>query len=284
MNNRFYKSRDPANPWPGRIYIGPAKTDMERDRKRISYFAFDGPEGSPIAKLKSAYVNGLAIVDGLRRKREETEATRRFTPLGVTEALGEVALTDSLPALRRAWTAVEKVKADIAAKASSLTLAKPSDEQRKEQEEIRSAMRAMTPAGRDEFLKQNRQNPVVASAIAGAIPALSGLHHSAHQNIVAEQLEREHGETIAELRDLEEVVRVAEKVTTLARDELRETIGCGREIFEQIAKVAEANNGELPFRVETITINGQDQEICRVYDMNARIWRDASADEIQRAA
>ncbi|MET3838743.1 hypothetical protein [Bradyrhizobium sp. OAE829] len=282
--NRYYKPRDPTNPWPGRIYIGPANTEMERDRKRISYFAFDGPEGSAVAKLKSTYLESLAIVDGLRGKREQTEATRRFTSLGVTEALGEVALTDSLPALRRASAVVEKVKAEIATRASSLTLAKPTDEQRAEQAEVRSALRAMTPQGRDEFLKQNRQNPVVAAAIAGAIPALSGLHPSVHQNIVAEQLEREHGDTIAELRDLEEVVRVADKVVTVAREELRETIGCERAIFEQIAKVAEANDGELPFRVETITVNGQDQEICRVYDLNAGIWRDASADEIQKVA
>jgi hypothetical protein len=36
-------------------------------------------------------------------------------------------------------------------------------------------------------------------------------------------------------------------VTGLARDELREVIGVDRSMFEQIAKVGEAGDGELPF-------------------------------------
>jgi hypothetical protein len=186
-----------------------------------------------------------------------------------------------LPALRRARTVVEKVKADIAAKATSLTLPKPSDDERKEQEEIRSAMRVMNPAQRAEFLKANRQTPAVAAAIAGAIPALSGLHPSIDTAIVNEQLERHHGETIGELRDLGEVVATAERIVTAARDELRETIGVDRDIFENIAKAAEANNGELPFRVETQLQNGKPVDVCRVYDFEARRWRDAKPEEIK---
>lgn len=281
--NRFYKPHDPKNPWPGRSTIGPAATDAARDRKRISYFSFDGPDDHTVGKLKRAYLEGLAVVDELLGKREQTEATKRFTPLGITEALGEHALTESLPKLRRARATVEKIKAELAAKASSLTLAKPTDEQRKEQEEIRSAMRAMTPAARDEFLKLNRQNPAVASAVAGAIPALSGLHPLVHQNIVTEQIEREHGETIAELRDLDEVVRTVERVVTLAKDELRETIGCERTIFEQIATAAEANDGEMPFRVETQYHDGKPIDVCKVYDFTAKRWRDAQPQEISRS-
>lgn len=281
--NRYYKPRDPEKPWPGRLYIGPARTDLERERKRITHFIFDGPEGSPVAKLKQAYLDGLAVVDGLRGQREQTEATRRFTPLGVTETLGEVALTDSLPALRRARAVVDTVKAEIRSKAESLTLPKPTDEERKEHEEIRAAMRAMSPEQRDMFVKENRRTPAVAAAIAGAIPVLSGLHPTAHGNIVSDELERHHGDTLAELRDLDEVVHVAERLVTVAREELRETIGCDRTIFEQIAQAAEANNGELPFRVETQVIDGKATDICKVYDFQAKRWRDAKPEEIQSA-
>src|SRR5438309_1915673 len=78
-----------------------------------------------------------------------------------------------------------------------------------------------------------------------------------HRNIISEQIEREHGETIGELRDLEEVVGVVDRVTGLARNELHEIIGCSSEIFADIARVGEAGEGELPFRVETREIDGQ---------------------------
>jgi len=73
-------------------------------------------------------------------------------------------------------------------------------------------------------------------------------------------------------------------VTGMSRDELRETIACSREIFENVARVSEAGDGELPFRIEPREIGGETKEICRVYDMAAKTWRDASPDEIQKVA
>jgi hypothetical protein len=134
-------------------------------------------------------------------------------------------MTGEIPALRRARAAADKVKAEIADRRSRLTLAKPTDEQRKDHEEIRAAMRAMSPEQRDAFLKENRQNPVAVAAIANAVlPALVGLDALVHQNIISEQIEREHGETIAEIADLEEVARVVDHVTGLARDELARSL------------------------------------------------------------
>jgi hypothetical protein len=46
-------------------------------------------------------------------------------------------------------------------------------------------------------------------------------------------------------------------VTGMSRDELRETIACSREIFENVARVGEAGDGELPFRIETREIGGE---------------------------
>jgi hypothetical protein len=105
-----------------------------------------------------------------------------------------------------------------------------------------------------------------------------------HRNIISEQIEREHGATIAELRDLEEVVGVVDRVTGLARKELQEIIGCSDEVFATVARVGDAGNGELPFRIEQRQIDGETKEVCRVYDMAAATWRDASPDEIQKVA
>jgi hypothetical protein len=279
-NNRYY-SPDQSR-WWGPTHIGAGLHDPE---KRISKFIFDGPDGSPVAKLRSAYVGAVEAVSALRTKRIETEGSKRFTPLGVSEHVAEHAVTENIPALRRARTVVEKVKGQIAEKRSKLTLAKPTDEQRRDHEEVRAAMRGMSAGQRETFLKQNRQDPVVAAAVAHAsIPALTGLDPLVHQHIVSEQIEREHGETIAELADLEEVVGVVDRVTGLARDELREVIGVSPDVFERIAKVGESGDGELPFRVEKREIDGETREVCRVYDLDAKTWRDASQDEILKVA
>ncbi|MGY3159845.1 hypothetical protein ACVL91_009827 [Bradyrhizobium elkanii] len=279
MANRYYTSD--KTKWFGPTHIGPAPAGRaDNNEKQITKFIFDGPDGSPITKLRSSYEVAISAVNGLRRKRDETESTGQYTSLGISEQLAKSAVTDEIPALKRARTAVERIKEEIAERRGSLKLARPTDEQHREMAEIRSAMRAMSPAQRDAFLKQNRSEPTVAAAIAHAIPALSGVDPLVRQNIAEEQMMREHGEALGELADLEEVVSVVDKVTGLARAELREIMGTSPEIFEQVAAVGEHRDGELPFRVESKIIDGRPTDVCRVYDMTAKEWRDASSDEI----
>jgi len=274
--NRFYLNDQTK--WIGRIRFSPGE-DAARVVTPWAYSDGGDPAG-PLAKGREAYLAAFEVVDGLRGKREQVEATARFTALGVQEALADLALTDSLPKLRRAKGSIEKVKSELAERRAKLTLTKPNDEQRKEQEEIRAALRAMTDQQRDAFLKENRSNPVVASAIANAIPVLSGVHSEAHRNIVAEQLVREHGESYGEISDIESALKTSERAVDLARGELREIIGIAPAMFEEIAKVAESNGGELPFRVETQIVDGKARDICKVYDFAAQRWRDAKPEEI----
>jgi|SRR4051794_4199862 hypothetical protein len=276
--NRFYT--DPAN-WIGPTHLG----SIHNPDTSVSKFLFDGPEGSPVAKLKSAYASSVEAVSSLGAKRKEVEAKGHYTPLGIVEKVAEHAGTDELPAVRRARKVVENVYSDIASRRSSLKLAEPTEAERKGFEELRSVMRGMDPKTRDKFVQQNRSNPAVVRAIATtAIPALVGVDPLVHQHIIDEQMEREHGETVAELRDLEEVARVVDKVSRVARDQLRETIGCSEDIFEKVAKVAEANDGELPLKIETQVVDGKPQEVARVFDYTAKRWRDALPTEIRGAA
>lgn len=279
MTNRFYT--DDQTKWTGPTHVG-SKNNPET---RVSRFIFDGPDGSPVAKLKAAYASSLEAVSSLGAKRKEVEAKGHYTPLGIVERVAEHAGTEQLPAVRRARKVVENVYSDIAARRSGLKLAEPTETERRDFEELRSAMRAMDSSTREKFVQQNRANPAVVRAIATtAIPALAGVDPLVHQHIRDEQMEREHGETVAELRDLEEVARVVDKVSKLARDQLRETIGCGDDIFEKVAKVAEANDGELPLKIETQLIDGKAQDVAKVYDFTAKRWRDARPDEIRGAA
>jgi len=124
----------------------------------------------------------------------------------------------------------------------------------------------------------------VASAIANAIPALSGVHPDVHRNIAAEQLLRERSPEIEELDSLSEVLNLAADVSGKARNELRHIIGCSPQVFDEIAKVAEANDGRAPMRRELRVVGGEQVEIPRVYDIDQKVWRDATADEIRSFA
>ena len=84
-----------------------------------------GERSGIVRDARHSYNAALAVVDGLRAKRGEIEGTRRFTPLGISQEVGEVALTDALPALRRAKAVLEKAAAKIEHRASKITLAKP---------------------------------------------------------------------------------------------------------------------------------------------------------------
>src|SRR3954453_13761243 len=108
MANRFLSSDQTK--WFGPTHISGGQYDPA---KRISKFVSDGPDGSPVSKLRSAYVGAVNAVSSLRSKLRETEGTKRFTPLGTSEHIAEHAMTNNIPALRRARAALEKVKAEI---------------------------------------------------------------------------------------------------------------------------------------------------------------------------
>src|SRR4051812_38872059 len=97
MPNR-YISPDQSK-WYGPTHIGAGQHDPA---KRITKFVFDGEDGSPVAKLRSAYVGAVESVSALRTKRKETEGSNLFTALGVSERVAEHAMTENIPALRRA--------------------------------------------------------------------------------------------------------------------------------------------------------------------------------------
>ena len=277
MANRYYSPRDT---WVGRTHISPDQ--FGKNDKIISFWAWgdDGSPDHPVAKLGRAYLDGLAAVDELRDKRAAVEGTQRYTAFGVSEQVGEHALTDSLPKLRRARAAVEKVKREMAERAAKLTLPKPDPAHELQRAEMRALLRSLPAEERQKYVLANSSDPLVRDAIVHAAPILSGVGNVTHERLSHAVLVETHGDALGELADIEECLKTAERVVTLGRNELRETIGVDQEIFDWIAKAAEANDGELPFRTERQIVNGQAVDVCKVFDFEARRWRDAQPQEI----
>src|SRR5436190_1373437 len=151
MANRYITEDRAA--WFGPTHIGDGPYNP---KKRVSKFMFAGEEGSPVAKLRASYEAAVEAGRDLRQQRTKVEATGKYLPLGITEVLAKHATEDSIPKLRRAKASVEKIKLEIADRRSKLTVPKPSEDQRRDFEEVRAAMRSMAPADRERFLKENR--------------------------------------------------------------------------------------------------------------------------------
>ena len=237
-----------------------------------------------IAKLEGAYRGVFDALDGLRADKQKIVQAGKLTPLGQTEAVAEKAMIGALPAARRARAAVEQIRADIRLRIDGLKLADADPLKEKQYAETRAMLLSKSPAERDKIVQANRGNPDFARAIASAPEYLSGVGGLVYQNIRNEQIEREHGEILAELRDLAEPLEVVERLADAAREETRNVLGVDKRIFEQIATVAERNRGELPFRVDVEKdIHGNPVEIPKVLDLTTGAWRRATGTEIEKS-
>jgi hypothetical protein len=285
--NKFY-SQDTSK-WVTKSRLRPGVEFSAVPSKFVGYFCYD-PDADPsgmVAKAKAAYEASFAVVEGLRTKRNDLEASKQYTPLGLQEQIGDAALKEALPALKRSRVEIEKLQAGISERRSKVTLAKPDPADtigEMQRAEMRKRIAEMPGEARIKFVNEHRGDPAVVQAIVHAPAVLSGLADVVHNNIVAEQLQRERGEEIEELDGLAEVLNLAADVTGKARAELQSVIGCTREVFDEIAKVAEANGGRAPMRRELRVVGGQEVEIPRVYDIERKVWRDATADEIREFA
>lgn len=276
--NRFYQPRES---WEGRFSINGERAGDHSKTIGKWVFGNGGDDKSPVGISRAAYLAGLDAIDALRSEHGRLAQTKRFTPLGLSEAAGEYALTNSLPALKRARVQVDRLKAELVERKSKLTIKKPDPADtigEMQRAEMRKALREMNDNARREFINSRRDDPSVVQAIVHAPAALSGVHGTMYENMLNEQLNREHGEALGELNDLAEVVSTADQALSVARSEARTIIGCAPDVFEQIAKVAETNGGELPFRVEQ---EADGREVAKVYDFAARRWRDARPEEVR---
>ena len=260
MAGKFY-TRD-TNKWVKQSRLRPGQELATNPDKFIGYFCYDpdlDPSGT-VAKAKAAYLKAFEVLEGLRGKRSELDASKKFTPLGLQEQLGDAALKEALPTLKRSRVEIEKLQAEIAERRSKVTLAKPDPADtigEMQRAEMRKRIAEMPGEARMKFISEHRSDPAVVQAIVHGPPVLSGLVDMVHQNIVAEQLKRERGEEIEELDGLAEALNLAADVSGKARGELQSVIGCTREVFDEIAKVAEANDGRAPMRRELRVVGGE---------------------------
>jgi hypothetical protein len=219
-----------------------------RENRRIRLWDFEPKPGTTIAKLEPHALGILDLVDKVPEHRAAAIKSNKFTADGVTAEVRQFVLATAVPRIKRARNAIAKAKQEAAALRNKIKL-QPVDKTDvvgfMQRREMRDRMLSMSAEDRGKFLTQNidRLDPTLALALlelpeVGMAPMMPD---SVRTVLVDRALEAQHGPAVAELRELERAIEVAETAVEVGRDELRAEAGIGdpRE-FDRLAAPFEA--------------------------------------------
>ncbi|ACA21203.1 hypothetical protein M446_6970 (plasmid) [Methylobacterium sp. 4-46] len=195
----------------------------------------DSQTGSPVvAALRSATSRAAEISAAFGRIGERTRRDPHLTEAGKRDKITTVATRDTLGPLRRTQREVAEVKAQVAAKRAACVVRRgtdPVEEMRRQ--EVRAFLRSLPDPGKR--IGAAMQDPEIARAVVEASPMLSGMDAANYQRIHDEVVKAEHGDVLAELDGLKEVIQYAENIMAFCHNSVRDTLGENRETDKLIA-------------------------------------------------
>ena len=249
-----------------------------RENRRIRAWDFDPKPGSTIAKLESAFLGTLTAVDSVITRRDDATKSGKFTTDGVARDVLNFALSEAVPVLKRGRLAIAAAKREANEMKEKLKLGAPdTSDQWKVGLMLRAVdhFAAMTQKQRD-ALTRNPDNldPIMAEALVTAPASLTGVSKMHRQQITDRALEAQHGEKIAELKELERAIEAAESAVAAGRDEVRLEAGVfDPHKFDQLAAPIEQKVNAPWLRKRGEQIN--------VVDLERREERPATPAEIE---
>jgi hypothetical protein len=178
-----------------------------------------------VAKLESAFLRALNSVDAVIARRDEATKSGRFTADGVASDVLNFALSEAVPVLKRGRNAIASAKQEVAALREKTTLREPDTTDPWKVGLMLQAVdhfAAMTQKQRD-ALTRNPDNldPITAVALVTAPASLTGISKTHREQLIDRALQAQHGDKIAELRELEQAIEAAESAVEAGRDEIR---------------------------------------------------------------
>jgi hypothetical protein len=278
--------RLPVKEWTGRFTIG--GETVESGGAIIGKFSWDENAAPEFKAAKSAYMAAISAVDGVRSKRQKLIETKKYTPEGIKQKLGRIAVDDEVISVRKAAVSAENLRKAIAARKSKLTLP-PIDRtdlvaemQRAElRAQLRPKLASMTASQQKIYFMQNK-SPTLLAAVLNADPSLSGIHESAYHELKQNEVEKLHGDEIEEIEQIEQAVKTAEIALSAAREKVREEIGLNKQEFDHLVAPAEKAAGTLKFVRTREEVNGVAQDVVRVVDPVAGVMRLANEEELEQ--
>ena len=268
-------------PYKGRMTIRAGSSEDKRngrENKRVRAWEFDPKPGSTVAKLESAFLGALTAVDSIITRRDDATKTGKFTTDGVASDVLNFALSEAVPVLKRGRLAIAAAKHEANEMKEKLKLGAPdTSDQWKVGLMLRAVdhFAALSQKQRD-ALTRNPDNldPIMAEALVTAPASLTGVSKMHRQQIIDRALEVQHGDKIAELKELERAIEAAESAVEAGRDEVRLEAGIfDPHKFDQLAAPVEQKVNATWLRKRGEQIN--------VVDLERREERPATPAEIE---
>ena len=273
-------------PYKGRMTVRAGGSDDMRNGRRntrIRAWEFDPKPRTMMAKLEAAYLSSLTAVDSVAFRRDEASKSGKFTADGVSNDVLQFALNQAVPVFKRGRLAIAAAKREASELKEKLKLTPPdTSDQFKAGLMLRAIDRfaAMTQKQRDALTRNpDALDPIMAEALIAAPPSLTGMSPMHHQRLIDNALVAQHGNKIAELKDLERAIEAAESAVETGREEIRLESGVyDPRRFDELAAPIE-QKASAPW-LKKRKFYGKDEEI-NVVDLDRRIERRATPEEIE---
>jgi hypothetical protein len=196
-----------------------------RDNRRIRAWDFNPEPGSTIAKLETAFLGALTAVDAVIARRDVAMKSGKFTADGVSDDVLQFTLSDAVPVLKRGRNAIASAKQEAAALREKTKLREPdTTDPWKVGLMLRAVdhFAALSQKQRDALTRNPETlDPITAEALVTAPASLTGISKTHRQQLIDRALEAQHGDKIAELKELERAIEAAESAVEAGRDEIR---------------------------------------------------------------
>jgi hypothetical protein len=251
----------------------------------MKLWTLESKPNTTLAKLEAAYMAGVEAVDRVEARARANATNRKLTPEGAKDNVLRFALNDLVPELHRARTTIKKAKAEVAERRSKLKLVQPDKADARGAilaMEIRQKLAAMKGSEQNKYFDQYGDNlpAEVTTAILEMPLEFCGVSEARRNEVLQRALEAQHGPAIAEITELEQGIAAAENWVEGSRNEIRLEAGVTdeRKFNEMAAPIETKHNA--PWLRQGRDDNGA--EIIRVVDLDRRVERPATPDEIER--
>ena len=254
-----------------------------RQSRIVGPWGFNAQPGTALAKLEQVYLSALDAVDAAERFTAQAKTSGRLTEAGIKAAVLDYSVTKLTPALTRGRKAIEEAKQELAAKKAKLVPPAPDKSDAAaamRRYEFRQWLRGLSNEDRNHYLRDNRgkMDPDEAMAIMEVPASRTGVLDIDRQDLIDRAMRATHGELLDEVATIEAGVELAEKALLMSRQELAAEAGVTSKAFDAAAEPYEKGVG-APW-LQEMTEGGE--RVVRVMDMQRRVWRKPSEDELER--
>src|SRR5262249_25703443 len=153
--------------------------------------------------------------------KSEAAASGQFTPEGIRAGALQYAVAKLAPTLHRGGQAIASAREEVAQRRAKLTV--PVDKTDVvaflARQETRTWLRSLPPDERNAYVSRLDQlDPDTVLAIVEKPAAMSGVLAADREQLVDRVLQKQHGEAIGELLELERGIEVANRAVEAARE------------------------------------------------------------------